>query len=148
MNSTDFPKSLQVGDYVLLTLPVLCAILLRSPLASPNHSRRENEKPSRDNKGQQKTRIRVLCRCPKYQQEMIFQHIGCSVFPFFGDFWQPGEEKKNGSHRRFKWIFLGKIGPSRQIMRKQNLSSSHLENSFQQVKPNYRRNCEVFYFPL
>jgi hypothetical protein len=40
------------------------------------------------------------------------------------------------------------LGPSRQIMRKQNLSSSHLENSFQQVKPNYRRNCEVFYFPL
>jgi hypothetical protein len=26
---------------------------------------------------------------------MIFQHIGSSVFPFFGDFWQPGEEKKN-----------------------------------------------------
>ncbi len=83
MNSTDFPVSLQVGDYVLLALPVLCATLLCSPLASPKHSRRENAKPSRDNKVKEKTRIRVFCRCPKYQQEMIFQHIGCSVFPFF-----------------------------------------------------------------
>jgi hypothetical protein len=33
-------------------------------------------------------------------------------FSFFGYFWQPGEKKKkNGSHRRYKWIFLGKIGP-------------------------------------
>jgi hypothetical protein len=29
--------------------------------------------------------------------------------------------------------FLEKLGPSRHIMRKQNLSSSYLKNSFQQV---------------
>lgn len=148
MNSTDFPKSLQVGDYVLLTLPVLCAILLRSPLASPNHSRRENEKRSRDNKGQQKTRIRVLCRCPKYQQEMIFQHIGCSVFPFLAIFGNLARKKKTEATEGTNGFFWENLGPSRQIMRKQNLSSSHLENSFQQVSQNYRRNCEVFYFPL
>jgi hypothetical protein len=129
MNSTDFAKSLQVGDYVLLALPVLCATLLRLPLASPKHGRRENAKPSRDNKGREKMRIRVLCRCPKYQQEMIFQHIGCSVFPFLAIFSNLAR-KKNGSRRRYKWI---KLGPSRHIMRKQNLSSSYLENSFQQV---------------
>ncbi len=111
MNSTDFPKSLQVGDYVLLALPVLCATLLRLPLASPKHGRRENAKPSRDNKGKEKTRIRLLCRCPKYQQEMIFQHIGCSVFPFLANFGNLAREKKNGSRRKYKWIFWGKIGP-------------------------------------
>jgi hypothetical protein len=54
-------------------------------------------------------------------------------FSFFGDFWQPGEEKKNGIRRKYKWIFWEKLGPSRHITRKQNLSSSYLENSFQQV---------------
>jgi hypothetical protein len=106
MNSTDFPKTLQVGDYVLLALPVLCATtLLRLPLASPKHGRRENAKPSRDNKGKEKTRIRLLCRCPKYQQEMIFQHIGCSVFPFLAIFGNLARKKKTESEESTNGFF-------------------------------------------
>jgi hypothetical protein len=55
-------------------------------------------------------------------------------FSFFGDFWQPGEKKKKTEATEGTNGFFGEnLGPSRQIMRKQNLSSSHLENSFQQV---------------
>lgn len=149
MNSTDFPKSLQVGDYVLLTLPVLCAILLRSPLASPNHSRRENENLLETTKGNRKRELGFCVVARNINRKWYFSTLGAVFFLFwrFLATWR-GKKKKTEATEGTNGFFWENLGPSRQIMRKQNLSSSHLENSFQQVSQNYRRNCEVFYFPL
>jgi hypothetical protein len=65
---------------------------------------------------------------------MTFQHIGCSVFPFLAIFGNLArKKKKTEATEGTNGFFWENLGPSRQIMRKQNLSSSHLENSFQQV---------------
>ncbi len=70
----------------------------------------------------------------------------------FGELSQPGErkkkEKKEGAKGANGFFGAKKWAPSRHIMRKKEiLRSPYLEDSFQQVAKNKRRNPKVYYSP-